>query len=81
MKRLALVVAISLGTMASIATAASDDYGQQFDKLDTNADGRLSREEVATYPEIAQRFEQIDANKDGFLSRVELASKRRSLCG
>lgn len=81
MKGLAFVVAIWLGTTASIASAASSDRAQRFDRLDSNADGRLSREEVAAHPEIAQRFDQLDANKDGFLSRDELASKRRSLCG
>lgn len=81
MKKIALGVAIWLVTTASIATAASPEYGRRFDRLDTNGDGRLSREEAAAYPEIAQRFNQIDANKDGFLSRDELGSKRRSMCG
>ena len=81
MKIFALVVAIWLAATASIATAASPEYGQRFGKLDTNGDGRLSREEAAAYPEIAQRFDQMDANKDGFLSRDELGSKRRSMCG
>ena len=80
MKRTALVVAIWLAS-ASIATAASPEYRQRFDKLDTNGDGRLSREEAAAYTEIAQRFDQIDANKDGFLSRDELGSNRRGMCG
>lgn len=81
MKKIALVVAIWLAAMTSIATAASPEHGQRFEKLDTNSDGRLSRKEAAAYPELAQRFEQIDANKDGFLSRDELVSKRRSMCG
>ena len=81
MRRLALVVAVWLGMTASIGNAASPEPGQRFEKLDTNADGRLSRQEAAAYPEIAQRFGQMDANKDGFLSRDELASKHRGICG
>lgn len=81
MKILALVIAIGLATTASVATAASPERGQRFDKLDTNADGKLSRAEVAADPEIAQRFAQLDVNKDGFVNRDELASKRRSMCG
>lgn len=81
MKIFALVVAIGLAATVSIATAASPEYGQRFDRLDTNGDGRLSRAEAAAYPQLAQRFEQIDANKDGFLSRDEIVSKRRSMCG
>lgn len=81
MKGFPFLVALCLATAASIATAASPEHGQRFDRLDANGDGRLSREEAAAYPELAQRFEQIDANKDGFLSRDELVSKRRSMCG
>ncbi len=81
MKILSLVVAIWLAATASIAIAASPEYGQRFEKLDANGDGRLSREEAAAYPEMAQRFDQIDTNKDGFLSREELVSKRRGMCG
>ncbi len=80
MKGLAFVVAIGLGTTAAIASAASSDRAPRFDRLDSNADGRLSREEAAAHSVTAQRFQQLDVNKDGFLSRDELASKRRSFC-
>ena len=79
MKKVALVLAICVAPMASIATAAAPE--QRFKKLDTNGDGRLSREETAAYPALAQRFAQIDANKDGFLSRDELMAKPRGICG
>ena len=80
MKGLAFLVAIGLGTMAALASAASSDRAPRFDTLDTNADGRLSREEAAAHSGTAQRFQQLDVNKDGFLSRDELVSKRRSMC-
>ena len=80
MKGLAFVVAIGLGTTAAVASAASSDRAPRFDRLDSNADGKLSREEVAAHSVTGQRFQQLDVNKDGFLSRDELASKRRSFC-
>ena len=80
MKRLAFVIAVGLASMAAGASAASPDGAPRFDKLDSNADGRLSREEAAAHSAIAQRFAQLDVNKDGFLSRDELASKRRGFC-
>ncbi len=79
MKR-AFVIAAGLASMAAIASAASFERAPQFGRLDSNADGRLSREEAAAHSAVAQRFEQLDVDKDGFLSRDELAPKRRSFC-
>jgi len=80
MKGLAFVVAIAIGTTAAVASAASSDRAPRFERLDSNADARLSREEAAAHSVTGQRFQQLDANKDGFLSRDEFASKRRSFC-
>lgn len=79
-KRLALVIAVGLASTAAGASAASSDRAPRFDRLDSNADGRLSRKEAAAHSAVAQRFEQLDVNKDGFLSRDELAPKRRGFC-
>jgi hypothetical protein len=46
------------------------------DDLDTNKDGKLSREEAAKGL-LPEAFETIDANKDGFLSRDELIESNR----
>jgi hypothetical protein len=79
MKGLALIAAFWLCTTA-VASAGSSDRAPRFDRLDSNADGRLSRAETVAHSELAQKFEQLDVNKDGFLSRDELTAKRRSLC-
>ncbi len=79
MHRVTFVVAVCLATMAAVATAAAPE--QRFEKLDTNSDGRLSREEAAAYPELAKQFAKIDANKDGFISLDELTAKRSGICG
>ena len=52
--------------------------GEGWKKLDTDGDGRLSRQEVANAPRLAQNFDAIDSNKDGFLSQEELRAARRA---
>lgn len=44
-----------------------------FTRADTNADGKLSKEEMARMPAISAKFDELDANKDGFLSLEEFA--------
>jgi Ca2+-binding EF-hand superfamily protein len=41
-----------------------------FDALDANADGRLTREELAGSP-LLRQFEEIDTNRDGRIDRRE----------
>jgi Ca2+-binding EF-hand superfamily protein len=41
-----------------------------FDALDANADGRLTRQELANTPH-ARVFDDIDANRDGRITREE----------
>jgi Ca2+-binding EF-hand superfamily protein len=44
--------------------------GPDFDALDLNADGRLTREELKNTP-FAKVFDEIDTNKDGEIDRKE----------
>lgn len=55
---------------APAVTAASDDTTKAFDALDTNKDGRLSKDELAKHP-MGAHASMVDANKDGALSREE----------
>jgi sporulation protein YlmC with PRC-barrel domain len=41
-------------------------------RLDTNRDGRLSREEVRTISELDRQWSQVDRDSDGFVTRHEL---------
>jgi len=41
-------------------------------KLDTDRDGRISRNEAAASAKLAERFATIDRNRDGYLVRSEL---------
>src|SRR5262245_15101220 len=44
--------------------------GPEFDPLDKDADGRLTRDELKGTP-LADKFDEIDANKDGKIDRKE----------
>ena len=42
-----------------------------FNRADTNADGKLSREEARHFPAVEARFDRIDGNHDNFIARDE----------
>ena len=44
----------------------------QFKLLDTNPDGKLSRDEVALFPRLADAFDAADSNHDGFVDFEEI---------
>ena len=46
--------------------------GGGFNRLDTDGDGRISREEAKANPQLGQNFDLIDANKDGYIDRSEM---------
>jgi len=72
----ASVVALGLaGTPASFAQDTTrTDADVQFQQLDRNQKGFLTRADVAGTPAIAQRFDKFDANRDGKLDRAEFAA-------
>jgi Ca2+-binding EF-hand superfamily protein len=52
--------------------------GPDFDALDLNADGRLTREELKGTP-YADHFDEIDTNKDGKIDRKEFEAYLKKL--
>jgi hypothetical protein len=62
----ALLIVLACGQ--SLAQSPSD----RFTKLDKNADGKLSAEEVTAMPSLARLVPVADVDKDGGLSREEL---------
>jgi hyperosmotically inducible protein len=63
-----------LGLLA--AGAALPAQPADFESIDRNGDGYLSRVEIAAVAEIARRFTQFDVDKDRRLSRAEYAAAR-----
>ncbi len=57
-------------------------HNQRFQAVDTNADGRLSKEERTAHKQTMRaqratmRFDKLDANSDNFISRTEFAAVR-----
>ncbi|WAC64572.1 hypothetical protein OVA13_07400 [Pseudoxanthomonas sp. SL93] len=49
---------------------------ERIGNIDTNKDGRVSREEAKGSQRLASRFDTLDANKDGVLTKEELGARR-----
>jgi hypothetical protein len=73
---LVLLLAASWGATAETKLTARDRAAIEaaFAKVDTNNDGKLSRDEAADFPEFALKFDALDRNKDGLLSLDEFAA-------
>lgn len=59
--------------------------GKMLEKIDTDKDGKISKQEWQTHHE--QHFTELDADKDGFVTKEEMKArhekmreKRQSLC-
>ena len=63
MRMLAILGLFAVG--AAVPAQSAD-----FDSLDRNGDGYLSRVEIAVVPDIARRFAVFDTDKDRRLSRL-----------
>ena len=53
-------------------TVLSSDYTVDFDALDADGDGFISRREAAAHDTLSQEFNGVDVDGDGQLSREEL---------
>jgi hypothetical protein len=53
------------------AGGVSVDLMKEFQRLDANGDGFLSKEELASMPDLAKAFEKADKDRDGKLDPAE----------
>jgi len=61
--------------------AHDKERGEHWKKLDTNGDGKISKDEAKAAPRLAERFDAIDANKDGFITQDEMKAAHEKLRG
>ncbi len=54
------------------APAQRSGGGATFESLDTNGDGKISREEAQANAGVASQFSRYDVNGDGFIERDEV---------
>ena len=69
-KRTSIIVACSLAICALPAAFAGPGGDKHFKKMDTNADGKISRAEHAAGAK--QMFTECDANRDGLVTATEM---------
>jgi hypothetical protein len=70
---------LATGTCVTLAQNAKPELQPvDFNKLDTNHDGKLSQSEAKGVPELLAEFAALDANHDGFLSVQEFEAWPRA---
>lgn len=67
MEKKKLVTALVMAALSGMAFGIP----MAFESLDLNKDGALSKDEVASAPDVALSFDKADADKDGKLSQTE----------
>jgi Ca2+-binding EF-hand superfamily protein len=69
-------------TLVSPAFADDTDHKARLEKhvddvfarLDTDKDGKISKDEASKGPRLSKHFDEVDADHDGFVTRAELSA-------
>lgn len=74
--RIILLCSAALLSSAALANEAANDTdakgaGATFKALDTDGDGKLSKDEAAANTQLSASFDKLDGNSDGFVSKRE----------
>ena len=71
--------ALSLLLVFAVANAAAPESSKlDFEKVDKDANGLLSKEETLSVAELEAEFATLDADHDGFLSASEFSKWNRA---
>lgn len=71
-----MVTLAGLLVVGAGAAAAKGDMDARFDKIDADANGEISQEEIKAH--AATRFSNADTDGDGFLSKNELSEMAKA---
>ena len=83
MKKMIIITAIGmtipfLAQAETPAMAGSEASAPAFESIDTDQDGKITREEASSFSALEVTFDSADANKDGALDADELANSRQT---
>ncbi len=83
MKKLIIIAAMGLSTpfmvQAENAALLSSEAGTpEFEAVDTDKDGMISRQEASAFSALEVTFDEADSNKDGALDADELSRSRQT---
>lgn len=65
---------VSTASAATEPRYSAGDIARAFGFMDTNKDGKISREEASGFRGVARHFDEADTNKDSALSHQEFES-------
>jgi hypothetical protein len=51
-----------------------EEISEEFQSLDHDHDGFISREDTANWPDLSRSFDKFDSDHDGRLSRIDFAA-------
>jgi hypothetical protein len=73
------IVAVLLGALPVLAIAGNEESTtaiseSSFGTLDADANGSLSKTELAAYPKLSKGFDTVDADTNGELSPAEFSA-------
>lgn len=74
----AAVVLLPLSVFAQSTAAPPQQQGTTFESLDTNSDGKISKDEAAANENVKTQFAHYDVNGDGFIERAEVSAANNS---